>query len=173
MMLELEDNYPADFLETHQGSSYRPKKDPKSRSLILVAFMESTEDSEAHVEVLASMGTGYEWAVDGDRGATMNEFADTIDCGDENSEDGLYVLLCGWIGTGEDTEYIVHEVRKLDSEERSWVHANADFRGVECYWATTHWKEVECAYCDALPEAHTGIEQDCPVNRNDCQSTKE
>lgn len=143
-------------IEILSRGRYTPSRDPQG-SLVLVAFLRRGSESEPYVEVLASFGAGYEWAVDGDRQTTWRAFAEALD----DEPDGLYVLGCGWEGSGEDSDFVVFDSAAPTDEERAFISANSDFSGIEHHWAA-RWAGVPCRECKKPVEDHAGFEFACP-----------
>lgn len=143
-------------IETFSNGRYTPSADPQG-SLVLVAFLRRGSESEPYVEVLASFGAGYEWAVDGDRQTTWRAFAEALD----DEPDGLYVLGCGWTGSGEDSDFVVFDSAVPTDEERAFISANSDFSGIKHHWAA-RWAGVPCSECEKPVEDHVGFEFACP-----------
>lgn len=140
---------------------YHPVADPNGVAKALVTFMKSAPDVRPHVEVITSLGAAFDWAMDGDPGATLQQLAECLDDGE--TADGLYVLTCRWIGSGEDTEFDVTHAEPLSEEERHWISENNDFRAVVHFWAQEWGNDLHCMRCPHTLKEHLGHELACPA----------
>lgn len=142
---------------------YTPERDPNGTSRILVAFVhrgDLTIADTGHLDVLTSMGVGYEMAL-----LSGYDIAGTFieDIHQQWARDGVYVVEARWSGSHEDTSYRPKLVRLLDAEERSWIGENGSFHGARVYWARhCGWGPIPCRVCHKLPEDHRGLDLECP-----------
>lgn len=155
--------FPDDKIATPPASSagrYHPNGDPNGVAKALVTYMKPSPDSRAYVEVLTSLGAAFDWAMDGDRNAILQQLAECLDDGE--TPDGLYVLTCRWIGSGEDTEFDVTDAQPPSNEERQWITENSDFQAIVHHWAL-EWDGVSCMHCPHPLKEHLGHELACPA----------
>ena len=100
-------------------------------SLILASIVQTPQKPVGVVH--ASIGMGYDLADDvGD------------DLFDGLTEEGVFVVRASWHGTGEDAEFLVDDIRPLDSTERACIQADRDLGAAVIAWLEGEWSDASC-----------------------------
>jgi hypothetical protein len=127
-----------------------------SRDLGTLALVFHVEgDAQSYTEVLVSVGPVLVWnCCDEDINGLMH-------CEYPN---GIYVVQPHFVGSGEDVELELAEVRPLTAEECQLIVEDQGLEALRALWFRPYSdQDVSCDYCEKPLSRHIGEDAVCPM----------